>query len=160
MQGFGQGGYGGGQAFVGRDGGDIAATFNQMGQAGTQFFNTMNRNMSRQNRRNQSTTSTENPAQPMRVSIQVGFDVPRPAPQLLAANISARLAGILTDHSMSQPNITMEGDTAVLSGVAASESERLVLERLIGLEPGVRQVRNEMTLADPSAPVAPAATGN
>jgi hypothetical protein len=54
---------------------------------------------------------------------------------------------------MAQPAVTMEGDTAVLRGVAASESERLVLEKLVMLEPGVRQVRNEMVVTAPPAAV-------
>jgi hypothetical protein len=51
----------------------------------------------------------------------------------------------------------MEGDTAVLRGVAATDSQRLVLEKLVALEPGVRQVRNEMTvIAPPAAATSPA----
>jgi hypothetical protein len=145
----GLGGYGGGQSFIGRDSADIASTFNQMGQAGTQFFNQMNRNLSRRNRDRQASPSdVANAPQPMRVSIQVGFDAPRPAPEVVAATIQTRLGSILAAHNIAQPIVTMEGDTAVLRGVAASESQRLMLERLIALEPGVRQVRNEMSVAE------------
>jgi hypothetical protein len=153
------GGYGGGQNFVGRDSADIAATFNQMGQAGAQFFNQMNRDMGRRNRDGQSAPSeVENAPQPMRVSIQVGFDVPRPAPQTIVSNLQARLGSILAAHDIAQPVLSVEGDTVVLRGVAATESQRLMLERLIGLEPGVRQVRNEMTVAEPPAAEALRAT--
>jgi hypothetical protein len=52
----------------------------------------------------------------------------------------------------------VEGDTVVLRGVAESESQALVLANLISLEPGVRAVRNEMTLAGAPAARAPVAT--
>jgi osmotically-inducible protein OsmY len=155
--GFGNG-YGGGQNFVGRDSADMSSTFGQMSRAGTQFFNSMNRNMSRQNAQNkQSAKATQNPAQPTRVAVHVAFDVPKQAPNQLADTIRTRLAKILAEHRMAQPTIAMDGDTVVLTGTASSESERDVISRLIAIEPGVRDVRNNMTVGQPAtAPVAPA----
>ena len=61
------------------------------------------------------------------------------------------------------PNVELVGDTVVLTGVAANESQRLVIEKLVMLEPGVMSVDNRMTLAVeppvesvPSPPSAPA----
>jgi hypothetical protein len=148
----GMGGYGGGPAFVGRDSRDMAATFNQMGRAGTQFFNQMTRNMSTRDR--PTAQQVANIPQPMRVELQVAFDAPRPTSLVVANNLQARLGKILAEHSIAQPDVTMDGDIAVLRGVAASESQRLVLEKLVSLEPGVREVRNEMVIiAPPAAPL-------
>ncbi len=157
-QSFGSGQYGGGQNFVGRDAADMQATFSQMGRAGAQYFNSMNRAMNHSNRRQRQTaTTTQNPPQPMRVEVHVAFSTPQLAPSQLAEGIRTRLTKILADHHMSQPILTLQGDTAVISGVAASEDERAVIEQLISLEPGVRAVQNEMTVALPfSAAVAPA----
>jgi hypothetical protein len=149
---FGNGAYGGGQNFVGRDAADMQAAFGQMGRAGTQFFNTMNRNMGRNNSRRQNTKTVENPPQPMRIEVHVAFDAPRPASSQLATTIRERLTTILADHKMSQPGIVMQGDTAVISGAAASENERDIISELVALEPGVRDVRNEMTVATPASP--------
>jgi hypothetical protein len=148
--GFGSGGAAGLQSFVGRDATDMQSAWNQMGSAGAQFFNQMNRNMRRNSsreRRQQAQTAMQNPPQPMRIEIRAAFNAPRPAPSVIAQNIRARLASLAADHRIGQPIVTMEGDTAVLRGVAESESQRQVLANLIALEPGVRQVRNEMQLA-------------
>ena len=154
---FGVSGYGGGPSFIGRDSGDMAAAFNAMGRAGTQFFNQMNPNITRSTRDRQLDEPVETMPQPMRVELEVAFDAPRPTPAAVANKLRTRLGKILADHGIDQPAITMEGDTAVLSGVAASESQRLVLEKLVMLEPGVRQVRNEMVVSAPPAAAMPAA---
>jgi hypothetical protein len=144
--GFGSGQYGGGQAFVGRDAADMQNTFMQSNRASTQFFRNMNRQMSRNNRDNRKAVTVQNPPQPMRVEVQVAFAAPQQTPTAVATRLQARLAKILTDHKMSQPTVLMEGDTAVLRGVATSESEAQVISQLVALEPGVRAVRNEMTV--------------
>ncbi len=154
--GFGGGGFGGGQNFIGRDAADMAAVANQLGRAGGQFFNQANRNVNRATRNRQPAQAVETVPQPMRVQLQVAFAAPRPAPAVVANSVRTRLAKILTEHNIAQPAVTMEGDTAVLRGVAATESQRLVLEKLVGLEPGVRQVRNEMTVIAPPVATSPA----
>ncbi len=151
--GFG-GGYGGGQNFVGRDSADMANVWNQMGQAGRQFFNQMNRSMSRNNNRETSSAQAqagENVPQPMRVALKVAFNAPAPSPAVLTNNIRTRIGQILARQNIAAPQITMEGDVAVLAGVAATEGQRLVLEKLVAMEPGVREVRNEMTVVPPTA---------
>ena len=56
---------------------------------------------------------------------------------------------------MTQPELTMQGDTAVLRGAVKSDGERQVIAQLVSLEPGVRDVRDEMTVAG-AATAAPA----
>ncbi|HEY3395330.1 MAG TPA: BON domain-containing protein, partial [Lacipirellulaceae bacterium] len=164
MQGMGgmNGGAMGGQNFVGRDSGDMNAVMTQMGRAGTQFFNTMSQNVRGRNNRNRQQPAAdqgENERPAMRIRLEVGFTAPRPAPSALATNIQTRIARLAVDHSLGQPQVFVEGDTVVLRGVADSESQRLVLANLIALEPGVRAVRNEMTVAGaPAAAVPVAAT--
>jgi hypothetical protein len=161
MGGMGMNGGGmGGQNFVGRDSSDMSAVMSQMGRAGTQFFNTMSQNMrgGRNNRNQQQPTEDagENERPDIRLRLEVGFTPPRPAPSVLARNIQTRLTRLAVDHRVGRPQIAVEGDTVVLRGVAESESQMLVLANLISLEPGVRTVRNEMTLAGAPA-VAPVA---
>ncbi|MCI0332697.1 MAG: BON domain-containing protein [Planctomycetes bacterium] len=155
------GGYGGGQNFVGRDSADMANVWNQMGQAGTRFFNQMNRGMSRNNNRESSSAQAgENVPQPMRVALKVAFTAPSPSSAELTNNIRRRIGRVLAVQNIAAPQISMEGDVAVLVGVAASESQRLVLEKLVAMEPGVREVRNEMTVVPPTALEQLPASGN
>jgi hypothetical protein len=148
----------GGQSFVGRDGGDMNAVMSQMGRAGTQFFNTMNQNMrgrnTNRNRQQQFNGEGEGEEErpEMRIRLEVGFQAPRPAPSVLARTLQSRIERLAVDHSLGQPQVAVVGDTVVLRGVAESESQMLVLANLISLEPGVRTVRNEMTIAGAPAP--------
>ncbi len=143
-------GMGGGQNFVGRDAADIQATFGQMNRASTQLMNNMSRNMNRNNGRRSTKQTVQNVAQPMRVELKVAFTPPRPTSNQMASAVRTRLTAILAERQMSQPTFNMEGDTAVVSGVAASENERALIGQLLALEPGVRNVRNEMTVVQPA----------
>jgi hypothetical protein len=146
--GFGGGQYGGGgQNFVGRDATDMQATFGQASRAQTQFFNNMNRQMSRGNRnRNQQKTTTNAPQQ-LRMQVKATFAATPRSNTVVAEQIRTRLTKIAATRGMTPPLFTMQGDTAVLSGTAASDSERMVLGQFVAMEPGVREVRNEMTVA-------------
>jgi hypothetical protein len=164
MGGMGMNGGMGGQSFVGRDGGDMNAVMSQMGRAGTQFFNTMNQNMrsGRNNRNRQQQFNGEGEGEDerpeMRIRLEVGFAAPRPAPTALARTLQNRIDRLAVDHNLGRPQVSVEGDTVVLRGVADSESQILVLANLISLEPGVRTVRNEMTLAQSPDATVPVAT--
>jgi hypothetical protein len=134
-----------------------------MGRAGTQFFNTMTQNMRGRNNRNRQQQfngegegDDERPE--MRIRLEVGFPAPRPAPSALARTLQSRIDRLAVDHNLGQPQVSVEGDTVVLRGVADSESQMLVLANLISLEPGVRLVRNEMTIAEAPAATVPVAT--
>jgi hypothetical protein len=48
----------------------------------------------------------------------------------------------------------------VLRGTATDEGQRLVLEKLVALEPGVKSVRNEITIAPSATQEDIPATGN
>lgn len=151
----GMSGLGGGQSFVGRDSADMASTWTQMSQAGTQFFNQMNRNMSRNNRnQDNSGSKVANVPQPMLVNLRVAFDTPRQTPNQLSETIRTRLGSILNSQGIALPEFTIEGDVVVLRGAAASESQRMVMEQLVAMEPGVKAVRNEMTVLQPDGTTA------
>lgn len=154
--GMGNGRYGGGQTFVGRDAADMQNTFQQQNRASTQFFNNMNRQFARQNRQQKAAAASKNPSQVMRMEVQVGFDTTPITSNVVAKNLQTRLAKILADHHMSMPIVSVQGDTAVLTGVAKSASERDVIGQLVSLEQGVRSVRNDMTVPG-EEPVAPTA---
>ncbi len=158
--GFGSGGFGsqlsgqttfgqGNQQFVGRDASDMQAVFTNMGRSGSQFFQQLNRSMSRGNR--QTGQQPENVRPPVRVQLHVAFDYDQPTSAAVSQGLQERLVKILADHDVSGAEVALEDRTATLRGTAANESQRLVLENLVRLEPGVSTVVNQMTLAPESA---------
>jgi len=156
--GMGQSGMGmtqqGNQAFIGRDSTDMTSVFNQLGRNSNQFFQQMNRNMSRGNRANRG-SQEENAALAVRVRLDVAFDRPQVQPMAVGAAVRSRLENVLTRRKITAPNVEVVGDTVVLRGVAASESQRLVIEKLVSLEPGVMTVENQMTVAQSTAEQSP-----
>lgn len=157
--GFGQsgfGGAGGGQTFVGRDAGDMQSVFNQLGRSSNQFMQQLNRTIGggNRNRQRNQQNQEENAELMVRVKLNVAFDHARPQPAAVASTVRARLNSILERRNIAAPDVEIVGDAVVLRGTAASESERLVIEKLVSIEPGVSEVRNEMTVAG-SLPVPP-----
>jgi hypothetical protein len=147
---------GGGQAFIGRDANDMQAIFTQFSRSSTQFFNNANRQMSRANRQQRAALTTRNPPQPIRTEVHVAFAAPRPSSEIVTRSLEVRLTKIMNDHHMTVPQVSVENGVAVLSGVAQSDNERLVIAQLVSMEPGVRSVRNEMTVAgEPNAGTTP-----
>jgi hypothetical protein len=147
----GNSGFGGQQNFIGRDATDMQATFGQMGKASTQFFNNMNRSMNRTSSSRKSTKQTaQQTGQATRITVKVAFTPPRLSSDQMVSAIRTRLTRILAGSHMSPATVNMEGDTAVVSGVAASENERDVISQLLAIEPSIGNVRNEMTIGQPA----------
>ncbi len=143
-----------GQGFVGRDSADMASIFNELGRNSNQFMQQLNRTMSRGNRGGGS-SQEQNVVLPVRVQLNVAFDHPRVSPTIAATKVRGRLEKFLTRRSIATPNVEVVGDTVVLRGVAPSESQRLVIEKLVSLEPGVVAVDNQMTVAQSTAEQSP-----
>ena len=79
----------------------------------------------------------------------------RSQPTAVATTVRGRLEKLLTRRNIAAPDVEIVGDTVVLRGVAASESQRLVIEKLVMLEPGVMGVDNQMTVAQSATPLSP-----
>jgi len=96
----------------------------------------------------------------IRASMRVAFSVARPAPAQLGSKLATRLEKSSWLHTRSPVEVSFEKGTAILRGVVATEHDRVLAERVAMLEPGVRRVENELTVAPPStsAPSADAAT--
>lgn len=93
----------------------------------------------------------------VRPSLDLGFDYAGPATEELAPKFSARVAKFSSVRFHTPLQVSMENGTAVLRGAVASEHERALVEQLALLEPGVRRVDNQLTVAGSSAePPAPA----
>jgi osmotically-inducible protein OsmY len=147
--GFGQGGASmqGGQAFVGRDSGDMASVFNQLGRNSNRFFQQMNRAMGGGRNNRNATAGQENVAPPVRVQLNVGFERQARPTTYVASAVQGRLDRILTKRGVTAPNVDVVGDTVVLNGIVESESQAMMIERLVRMEPGVAVVDNRLQLA-------------
>ncbi len=138
----------GGQGFVGRDSADMASIFNELGRNSNQFMQQLNRTMGRGNRGRQNSSQGENAVLPVRVQLNVAFDHPQVQSTIVAKAVRGRLEKLITRRNIAAPEVEVVGDTVVLRGVAPSESQRLVIEKLVSLEPGVYSVENQMTVEE------------
>lgn len=65
---------------------------------------------------------------------------------------SARLQEIVARAYAGPIEAWVEGETAILRGAVASESDRVLLETLVSFEPGIYRIQNELTISRPVPP--------
>ncbi len=104
-------------------------------------------------RTNQSTAQVIPQPRPIAYTQTLNFATPRPT----APQVAADLRGVLDRSSMLQNSrlidLYTDGQVVVLRGTVASEDEARTAEGMIRLTPGVREVRNELTVASAVVPV-------
>jgi len=86
----------------------------------------------------------------IRARLRTGFRFARPAPAQRSSRLASRMEKSSWLQHRSPMEVTIEGGTAVLRGVVATEHDRVLAERVAKLEPGVRRVENLLTLAPAS----------
>ena len=156
----------GNQGFVGRDAADVQTMFQSMGMGTGQGTATRtnrgqtNRGGQGANRRQGQTSGAESTRPPIRVRVQVAFDYPTPVFAGGTAGFEpSEFDRILENRKVQNFAVTRVGTRVVITGVAADVSERLLMEKLVSLEPGVLEVDNQMTLAEEiAAPTLPDST--
>lgn len=85
-------------------------------------------------------------AESVRTSISTGFRYARPALAQVSSALTDRLAKSSRIGRLSSLEAAWEGETVVLRGAVETEHDRALAEQLARLEPGVRQVRNELVV--------------
>lgn len=129
-------------------GGQSAGGGNQFANLFSQIGRSMNQggNFNQQGGRNAARST-------IRIPLRIGF-APKPVsiPQF-TAKFESRLAKLPAISAIGPIRVTMEGTTAVLTGVVASTEDRQLAEGVALLEPEVETVRNELTVqaAEPAA---------
>jgi hypothetical protein len=147
-------------AFVGADSSDtVHARSLQALQGGggsrtaasglAQLQNLFSQGLQNINRNNQQGSQPQ-----IRVSLKMGF-TPRPVSTAQIKTFETRLTKLPALRFVGQPELTLEGRTAVLRGKVASEDDRQLAEALVRMEPAVLDVRNELVV-DASATTATA----
>lgn len=100
------------------------------------------------------TTRTE-----VRTSLRLGFRPSLPTTVQRGSRLVERLTTSPRIRSRSPMEVVVQEQTAILRGAVATDHDRRLAERLAMLEPGIRRVQNELTLAPSAeAPDLPAAT--
>jgi osmotically-inducible protein OsmY len=92
--------------------------------------------------------------QQLRVPLRLGFAVPATpsASPVAVARVQSRLAKIPQLRGIGSVAVQVDGRVAVLRGQVASEHDRDLLTRLVLLEPGISDVRNELQVPTTAAP--------
>jgi len=125
------------------------------GRGGAQSFNMLTQLMS-QSRRNQFNQQQAQRGQrggtqaqsQFRVPMRLGFAPPSIRPEGIN-EYSTRLTKIPGMSQLGPIRATLEGRTAVLRGMVATEADRQLAEGLAMLEPEVQAVRNELVVGSP-----------
>ena len=78
----------------------------------------------------------------------VAFDVNRQPPREVQAVLRRRLLSSPNLNWAGPVEVTVRGDTAVLSGKAASSRDRELAALVLMLEPGISKIENRLTVAD------------
>ncbi len=90
----------------------------------------------------------------IRASLRMGFSRPVLAPSRVSIALSQRLSNYVSVQAVSPVEVVIQGRTATLRGVVATNYARALAEQLARLEAGIGQVRNEIVVA--VAPAEPA----
>jgi len=135
-------------AFVGADSGDttnarsLQALNGQTGRAtnngASQLQNLFSQSLQQLNQ------STQRAARPqIRVPLRMGFQ-PQPVSAAKVRIFEDNLNKLPAIRFIGQPQVVMQGRTAVLRGIVATEDDRRLAENLAKMEPEVLDVRNEL----------------
>lgn len=133
--------------FVGRDASEVTTTRTQLGPGGADLrgFGELFSGLAGQNA-NQANTGANSSRRTLRVTLRLGGGLTPPVGSAVNVEFQNRLTRIPAVRSARSIAVTMVGRTAVLRGEVASSNQRDLVARLARLEPGVSDVRNELTV--------------
>ena len=80
----------------------------------------------------------------IRPIVRPDIEIERVSAKTTATNAQQRLSRIQFPKKLRGVTSSVEGDTVVLRGEVATESDKKMVERLLKLEPGIDSVRNEV----------------
>lgn len=147
--------------FVGADTQDVSGILSTLGSGSrtmsNQNFNARAISGQGRNRVNQPGAQPRGGAQGGRggrsgeqlaVAIELGFEPPAvSAPEVLSTTLSTKIGQSKRIQTIEPIQVSLVDGTAILRGVVATPHDRELAAQWILLEPGVRAVRNELTVA-------------
>ena len=145
--------------FIGADAADVNAINNAMsgaaGRMNNRSQNVQGRNATGRNGRgtNQAGRRGQNTGrggqQMLQPQLHVAFHHPELVPATVSANLTARIRKDLSSRLENVAGVEVEGRLVTLRGTVASRYDRMVVEKLVMLEPGVSRVQNELRVVPP-----------
>jgi hypothetical protein len=96
---------------------------------------------------------------PRRTVLTLAFQPTGASSSTVGSAIAARLAAMPALHWQAPAEVAMQGRTAVLRGVVATQHDRDLAERVVRLEAAVDRVRNEIVVAGQTNASVPATVG-
>lgn len=112
--------------------------FNSYGNSGSYGYGTQNN----RSRYGQSSVSVQ-------PTLSLGFDYAGPVVPNLTTKLTTRLKTSPVATATLPVQVQVLDGTATLTGTVASDHERALAEQLLALEPGVRRVDNQLSVAPP-----------
>jgi hypothetical protein len=103
---------------------------------------------------NQYGNNGQNSVRTVKAQLKLGIAVPVSAPATVARQFNRRIAHIPQLRDAGQVRMRLEGGTAILEGVVATDNDRNLMAQLVMLEPGIVAVRNELQVDPTAAPAA------
>lgn len=95
--------------------------------------------------RNQNSSNQANIA-PITYAMEVKFQAPIVAPARLQTDLQSLLGRSASLRSAGNVRIEVAGTVVILRGRVADDDERRLVEGMVRMEPGVREVQNELTV--------------
>jgi osmotically-inducible protein OsmY len=101
---------------------------------------------------------TQTAAPQMSIGMEIGFQ-PAAAPTAqVSTALSSRISQMAGDRIDEPVTVTISGGQATLRGAVKSPYDRIVIGAMALMEPGVRQVRNELTIEPQTALAGPSSS--
>ena len=106
------------------------------------------RNSSARGRRSTGTSGSTPKEEPVwfEPRIEVGFDVPPPKTSAIALNLATSMGTTKAGSRFGGVRVAVDGQTAILRGIVASQNDRQLAEQITLLEPSIVSVRNELVI--------------
>ena len=82
--------------------------------------------------------------------MEIGFDVPAAQKSVIAAQITTSLGSDKAGSRFGDVKVAVDGDTAILRGSVASQSDRLLAQQIALLEPSIMSIRDELAVKTPA----------
>jgi hypothetical protein len=82
-------------------------------------------------------------------NVVIDFEIPKPVMATISTDLSQRFAEMPGLRTKSPLTVAIQGDTAILRGVVATQHDREMAERILLLEPRISKVSNELAVTEP-----------
>jgi hypothetical protein len=92
------------------------------------------------------TSTTGQAIIPITYATEIRFPVPPIQPPQVQADLQLLISRTSAIRNPSNVRIEVRGDTVIIRGRVTDDDERRLVEGMVRMEPGIRAVRNELTI--------------